>query len=180
MGFSRQEYWNGLSFPSPVDLPEPGIKLRSPAQQADSLPSKSPEKTKVSQVQSQVCPIFCNLMDCSTPGFSVHQQLPELAQTHVLESVMPSNHLILCHPLLLLPSIRVFSNQSALHIRWPKDRSIGISPSNEYSELISFRLTGLISLLSRGLSRVFSNTTVQKRQFFGALPSSQSNSHIHT
>ena len=142
MGFSRQEYWNGLSFPSPVDLPEPGIKLRSPAQQADSLPSKSPEKTKVSQVQSQVCPIFCNLMDCGTPGFSVHQQLPELAQTHVLESVMPSNHLILCYPLLLLPSIRVSSNESVLRISWPKywSYSFNISPSNKYSGLISFRM----------------------------------------
>ena len=105
-----------------------------------------------------------------------------------IESVMPSNHLILCHPLLLLPStftsIRVFSNESALHIRWPKywTFSFSISPSNENSGLISFRMewTGWISLQSKGLSRVFSNTTVQKHQFFGAQPSSQSNSHIHT
>ena len=81
---------------------------------------------------------------------------------------MPSNHLILCHPLLLLPSIlpsiRVFSNESALHIRWPKywRFSFSISPSNEYSGLISFRIDRLISLLSKGLSRVFPNTTVQK------------------
>ena len=200
---------------------------------------------------------------------------------------MPSNHLILCHPLLLLPSvfpsIRVFSNESVLHIRWPKYWRFGISPSNEYSGLISFRMdwldlfavqgslkglpsptpqfksinfsllsflygpiltsiesvmpsshlilchpllllpptppsirvfsneslfawggqstgvsasasvlptntkdwsplswTGWISLQSKGLSRVFSNTTVQKHQFFGAQLSSQSNSHIHT
>ena len=93
-----------------------------------------------------------------------------------IESVMPSNHLILCHPLLLmpsiLPSIRVFANESVLHIRWPKywSFSLCISPSNEYSGLISFRIrwTGWISLLSKGLSRVFSNTTVQKHQFFGA------------
>ena len=90
-----------------------------------------------------------------------------------IESVMPSNHLILCHPLLLppsiFPSIRVFSNESVLHIRWPKfwSFSFSISPSNEYSELISLGWTGWISLQSKGLSRVFSNTTVQKHQFFG-------------
>ena len=100
-------------------------------------------------------------------------------------SVMPSNHLILCRPLLLLPSvfpsIRVFSNESALHTRWPKywSFSFSISPSNEYSGLISFRMD-CIDLLAKGLSKVFSNTTVQKHQFFGAQPSSQSNSHIHT
>ena len=101
-----------------------------------------------------------------------------------IESVMPSNHLILCHPLLLLPSIfpsiRVFSSESVLCIRWPKywSFSFSISPSNEYSGLISL-LTGWISLQSKGLSRVFSNTTVQKHQFFGAQLSLQSNSHIH-
>ena len=90
-----------------------------------------------------------------------------------IESVMPSNHLILCCPLLFLPlifpSIRVFSNELVLHIRWPKywSFSFSISPSNEHSGLISFRLTGWISLQSKGLSRVFSNTAVQKHQFFG-------------
>ena len=84
-----------------------------------------------------------------------------------IESVMPSSHLILCHPLLLLPSIfpgiRVFSSELVLRIRWPKywSFSFNISPSNEYSGLISFRMTGLISLQSKGLSRVFYNTTVQ-------------------
>ena len=90
-----------------------------------------------------------------------------------IESVMPSNHLILCHHLLLLPSIfpsiRVFSNESVFCIRWPKywSFSFSISPSNEYSERISFRMKGWISLKSKGLSRVFSNTTVQEHQFFG-------------
>ena len=90
-----------------------------------------------------------------------------------IESVMPSNHLILCHPLLFLPSIflsiSVVSNEWALHIRWPKywSFSFNISSSNEYSELISFRMDW-ISLQSKGLSRVFSNTTVQNHQFFGA------------
>ena len=103
-----------------------------------------------------------------------------------IESVMPSNHLILCCPFFFLssifPSFRVFSNESAIHIKWPKywSFSFSISPSNECSGLTSFRMAGWISLQSKGLSRVFSNTTVQKHQFFGAQPSSQSNSHIHT
>ena len=103
-----------------------------------------------------------------------------------IESVMPSSHLILCHPLLLLPpippSIRVFSNESSLRMRWPKywSFSFSIIPSKEHPGLISFKWTGWISLKSKGLSRVFSNTTVQKHQFFGAQLSSQSNSHIHT
>ena len=102
------------------------------------------------------------------------------------ESVMPSNHLILCHPLLLLPSIfpsiRVFSNESALCIRWPKywSFSFSIIPFNEHSGLISFRMDWLDHFAVQGLSRAFSNTTVQKHQFFGTQPSSQSNSHIHT
>ena len=88
-----------------------------------------------------------------------------------IELVMPSNHLILYCPLLhlssIFPSIRVFSNESVLPIRWPKywSSSFSISPSNEYSGLTSFRI-GWISLLSKGLSRVFSNTTIQKHQFF--------------
>ena len=103
-----------------------------------------------------------------------------------VESVMLSNHLILCCPLLLLPSIfpniRVFSNESTLWIRWPKywSFSFSISPSNEYSGLISFRINWFYSLLSIGLLRVFSNTTVSKHQFFSAQPSLWSSSHIHT
>ena len=103
-----------------------------------------------------------------------------------IESVMPSSHLILCHPLLLLPpippSIRVFSNESALRKRWPKywSFSFSIIPSKEILELIPPEWIGWISLQSKGLSRVFSNTTVQKHQFFSAQLSSQSNSHIHT
>ena len=98
-----------------------------------------------------------------------------------IESVVPSNHLIPC-PLLLLPSIfpsiRVFSSEFALRMRWPKYWSFrfSISPSNEHWVLISFRM----DWLDKGLSRVFSNTTVQKHQFFSAQLSSQSNSHIHT
>ena len=88
-----------------------------------------------------------------------------------IESVIPSNYLIFCHPLLLppsiFPSIRVFSTESGLRIRWSKYWSFSISPSNEYSGLISFRMDWLDLLVSKGLSRVFSNITVQKHQFFG-------------
>ena len=101
-------------------------------------------------------------------------------------SVMPSNHLILCCSLLFLPSIfpsnRVFSNELVLRIRWPKywSFSFSISPSNEYSGLISFRMDWLDLLAIQGLSRVFSNTTVQKHQFFSAQPSIwfKSDNHI--
>ena len=95
-------------------------------------------------------------MDCSTPGFPVHHQLSELAQTQSIESVMSSNYLILCHSLLLLPSIfpsiRVFSNESVLHIRWPKywSFSFRIGSSNEYSGLISFRINWFDLLAVQG------------------------------
>ena len=95
-----------------------------------------------------------------------------------IESVMPSNHLNFLHPLLLLPSIfpsiRDFSNESAVCIKWPKywSFSVSISPSNETQDWSPLGWTGWISLQSKGLPRVFSNTTVQKHQFFGAQPSS--------
>ena len=95
-----------------------------------------------------------------------------LSKLMSIKWVMPSNHLILCHPLLLLPSIfpsiRVFSNESALHIRWSKywSFSFNITPSNEHPGLISFRMDWLDLLQSKELSRVFSNTTVQKHHFF--------------
>ena len=102
-----------------------------------------------------------------------------------IELVMPSSHLILCRPLFLLPSIfpniRVFSNESALRIRWPKYWSFSISPPNEYSGLISFRMDWLDLLAVQGtLKSLLQEHTVQKHQFFGAQLSSQSNSHIHT
>ena len=109
-----------------------------------------------------------------------------LTKLMFIESVMPSNHLILCCPLLLLtsifPSIRVFSSESALHIRWPKywSFSFSICPSNEYSGLISSRIDWFDLLAVQGTLKVFSSTTVQKCQFFGAQPSLRSNIHIHT
>ena len=123
---------------------------------------------------AQLCPTLCDPMNHSTPGLPVHHQLPSLLKLMPIELVMPSSHLILCRPLLLLPpippSIRVFSNESTLHIRWPKYWSFNfsISPSNEHPGLISFRMDWLDLLAVQGLSRVFSNTTVQKHQFFGA------------
>ena len=101
-----------------------------------------------------------------------------------IELAMPSNHLILCCPLLLLPSIfpstRVFSNEPALGFRGPMYWSFIISPSNDYSGLISFRIDWFDSLLSTELSRVFSSTTAQWHQFLGTQPSLWSNSHIWT
>ena len=95
---------------------------------------------------TQSCPTICDLMDCGRPGFPVHHQLPELAQTHIHRVCDVIQHLILCHPLLLLPSIfptiRVFSHDSVLQIRWLKywSFSFSLSPSDEYSRLISFRI----------------------------------------
>ena len=117
--------------------------------------------------------------DSLQPHELQHARLPcpsptlEFTQTHVCQ-VGDTSHLILCHLLLLLPpippSIRVFSNESTLCMRWPKywSFSFSISPSKEHPGLISFGWTSWISLQSKGLSRVFSNTTVQKHQFFGA------------
>ena len=126
-----------------------------------------------------------------TPWTAAHQASLSITNSQNLlkhmsiGSVMPSNHLILCHPLLLLPSIfpsiREFCNESVLHIRWLKywSFSFSISPSNEHSGLMSFRIHWLISFQSKGLSRVFSITTVQKHQFFSTQLSLWSNSHIH-
>ena len=103
---------------------------------------------------TQSCLTLRDLTDCITSGLPVHHQLPELSQLMSIEFVMPSNHLILCRPLLLLPSlfpsIRVFSNESALCIRWPKYWNFSISPSSEHSGLISFRMDWLDLLAVQG------------------------------
>ena len=142
----------------------------------------------ISSVSSvtQSCPTLCDPMNYSIPGSPVHHQLPELAQTHVhwvSHDIQPSH---LCHPLLLppsiFPSIRVFSSESALHIRWPKycSFSFNISPSSEHSGLISFRMDWLDLLAVQGTLKIFSNKAVQKHQFFDTQLPVQSNSHIHT
>ena len=118
-------------------------------------PRKRPTSAQFSSV-TQSCPTLCDPMNHSTPGLPVHQKLPEFTQLKSIELVMPSNHLILCHPLLLLPSIfpsiRVFFKESVLHIRWPKYQSFSfnISPFNEYSGLISFRMDWLDVLVVQG------------------------------
>ena len=121
---------------------------------------------------AQSCPTLCKPMNTSKPGLPVHHQLPEFLKLMSIESVMPSSHFILCLPLLLLPpippSIRVFSNESTLHIRWP---SIGVSASASVlpmntQDWFPLGWIGWISFQSKGLSRIFSNTTVQKHKFF--------------
>ena len=135
---------------------------------------------------TQLCPTLCDSMDCSTPGFPILPYLPEFAQIHVHwvgEAIQPS---VLCHPLLLLPSIfpsiEVFSNESALSIRWPKYWSFGfsISPSNEYSGLISFLIDWFDLLAVHGSLKGLSSTTIWKHQCFGTQPSLWSNSYICT
>ena len=128
---------------------------------------------------TQSCLILCDPIDCSTLGITIHHQLPKATQLMCIAPVMPSNHIILCWPFLLqpsiFPSIRVFSDELALCIRWPQcwSFSFSISPSNEYLGLISFKIDWLDL-------QVFSNTTVQKRQLFGTQLSFWFNSHIHT
>ena len=129
----------------------------------------------LSSVQS-----LSHVLHFATPWTAAHQaslsiiNSQNLLKLMFIESEMPSNHPILSCPLLLLPSvspsIRVFSSESVLHIKWPKywSFSFSISPSNEYLGLISLGLTDLNSLQFKGVSRVFSNTTVQKHQFFSA------------
>ena len=146
---------------------------------------------------SQLCLTSCHPTDCSPSGSSVHGILQARALERVAitvswswvkfmstKLVMLSNHIILYCPLLLpsiFPSIRVFSEELVLHIRWPKywSFSFSISPSNEYSRL-PLGLTGLIFFQSTVLLRVFFSTTVQKRQFFGTQSSLWSSSHIRT
>ena len=152
MGFSRQEYCSGLPCPPPRDLPNPGIKPMSLAflhWQVGSLPLAPPRSPmfKVlllfnhSVVSDSVTPwtVTCQ----ASFSFTISQSVLKFT---LIESVMPSNYLVLCRPLPFLPSIfssfRVFSNELALPIRWPKywSFSFSISPSNEYSGLISFRI----------------------------------------
>ena len=134
---------------------------------------------------AQSCLILCDPMNCSMPVLPITNS-QSLLKPIPIQLVMPSNHPIFCRPPLLLPSIflsiRVFSNESALHTG---GQSIGVSASTSVlpmntQDWSTSGWTGWISLKSKGHSRVFSNTIVQKHQFFGAQLSSQSNSHIHT
>ena len=133
---------------------------------------------------AQSCPTLCVPMDCSTPGFPSITNPQSLLRLMSIKSGMPSSHLILCRPLLLLPpippSIRVFSNDSTLRMRWPKywSFSFNISPSSEHPGLISFRMDWLDLLaVQETLKSLLQHHSSQKHQFFGTQLSSQSNSH---
>ena len=138
---------------------------------------------------TQSCLTPCNPMDCSTPGLPVHHQLPRVYSNSCPLSwwchpTISSSVIPFCSRLQSFQGIRVFSNKSVLHIRWPKywSFSFSISPpmnSQDWFPEWIFR-TRWISLQSKGLSRVFSNTTVQKHQFFSTQFSLYSNSYIHT
>ena len=128
---------------------------------------------------SQLCPTLCDPVDCSTPGFPVLYYLLEFAQTQPIELVMLSNHLILCHTLLLSPVFPCPVSQLFASGGQSIRALASVLPMN-IQGLFPLGLTGLISLLFKGLSRVFSSTAVQKHQFFGVQPSLWSNSHIYT
>ena len=143
---------------SPSLAGSPGLGIHAPSLGCFFLlpsPSSAPSSSVQFSSVTQSCPTLCNPMDCSTPGLLVHHGSP--LKLISIELVMPSNHLILCRPLLLPPSsfphIRVFSYESVLCIRWPKYWSFSISPSNEYSGLISFRMEWLDLLAVQGTLR---------------------------
>ena len=134
---------------------------------------------------TKLCMTLCGPMDCSTPSFPALHYLTEFAQTHVLwvrDAIQPSHPLSPPSSAFNLSQFWVFSSESTLCIRWSKDCSFSfsISPSNEYSGWFPLGLTGFISLLFKGLSRIFSSTTIWKHQFFATQPSLWSHSHIRT
>ena len=151
VGCPRQENWSELPLPSPGDLPNLGIKPAPPALAGGffttSTTWEAPTCCQFSSVQSlSRVQLFATPWTAACQAFLSITNSWSLLRLMSIKSVMPSNHLILCHPLLFLllifPSIRVFSNESALRIRWPKywSFSLSISPSKEYSGLISFRM----------------------------------------
>ena len=132
---------------------------------------------------TQLCPVLWNPMDCSTPGSSILNCLLAFAQIHVhwvSDGTQPSHPLSPLSPALDLSQHHGLFQELALHISWPKYWSFSISPSNEYSGLISFRIDWFDLLAIQGLWRVFSNTTIWKHQFFGTQPLLWSSSHIRT
>ena len=156
MGFFREECWSGMPFPPPGDLPDSGIEPGSPTLQVDSLTSEPPRNTFSSvQSLSHVWLFVTSWTAVRQASLSITNSL-SLLKLMPIESVMPSHHLIFCCPLLLLPSIfpsiRVFSNELVLRNRGPKywSFSFSISPSDEYSGLISFRIDWLDLLAVQG------------------------------
>ena len=151
MGFFRQEYWSGLPCLFPGDLSNPGIQLTSLTSPTLVVAFFTPFVVLLSHVW-----LLVTSWTAACQAFLFFTISRSLFKPMSIEPVMPSNYLILCRPLLLLPSIfpsfRVFSNESALHIRWPKNWSFSfsISPSKKYSGLISFRIDGFYVLAVQG------------------------------
>ena len=166
MGFPRQEYWSGLPFPSPGDLLDPGIKLTSPALGGWLFTTEPPRRPIINYQFSSVQFSRSILSDSATPWITARQASlsitnpQNLLKLMSIESVMQYNHLMLCCPLLLLPSVfpslRVFPSESVLHIRWPEYWSFNfsISPSNEYSGLISFWIDWFDLLAVQGTLKI--------------------------
>ena len=192
MEFSTQKYWSGLSFPSPGDLLEPGIKLMSLASPAfagrffTTEPPGKPLSLCCCSV-SKSCLTHYDPMNCSMPVFPVFHYLPESAQIHVYwdSDVIQPSHPLLC-PFSCCPQSLLTSGSFPMSWLFASGgQPIGASapasvlPINTQGWFL-LGLTGWISLQSKGLSRVICNITVQKHQFFRSQLSSQSNSHIHT
>ena len=146
----------------------------SPKTVVGELNSHMPRNEAQFSSVTQSCPTLCDPVDFSTQNFLFITNSRSLLKFMSIELVMPSNRLILCWSLLfpssIFPSIRVVSNEAALHIRWPKywSFSFGMSPSTKYSELIAFEMDSLDLPAVQGLSKVFFNMTVQKHQFASA------------
>ena len=177
LAFGRN-IWRGRQFACNNSLVQLGGLFSAPVNHGNTTthnPSGSEGKYPYQSVQLLSCVwLFVTPWTAARQNSLPITNSPSLLNPMSIKSVMPSNHLILCRPLLLpasiFPSIRVFSSESVLCIRWPKywSFSFSISPSMNIQDWFPLELTGLISLQSKGLSRVFSNTVVQKHQFFGA------------
>ena len=163
MEFSRQEYWSGLLFYSPGDLPNQEIKPESPALAGRLFTTAPPGKTQFSSFQfssvTQLCPTLCDPMNRSMPGLPVYHHLPEFTQTHVHrvgDAIQPTHSLSSLFPPAPNPSQHQgLFNESILHMRWPKywSFSFSISPSKEHPGLISFRMDWLDLLAVQGTLR---------------------------
>ena len=173
--------WLGVVAPTPTD----NFEVQSILRQVPQKQVKDQDFSCCCSV-AQSCPTFCDPMDCSMPGFPVLHYLLELAQTHVhwvSDAIQPSHHLSFPSPPTFNPSQnQVFSNMSVLRMRCLKywSFSVNINTSMNTQDWSPLGWTGWISLQPKGLSKVFSNTTVQKHHFFCAHVSLQSNSYIHT
>ena len=197
--FSKQEYWSGSPCPPAGNLPEQRLKPMSLI--APALAGRFFTTNTIWEAQIYVIDVsvhFSSVQSLSrvqlfaTPWITAHQASLSVTNSRSplklisIKSVMPLNHLILCRRLLLLPpippSIRVFSNESTLRIRWPKywSFSFSISHSSEHPRLISFRMYWLDLLVVQGTLESLLQHTVQNHQLFGTQLSSQSNSYIHT